>query len=97
MLHGTDGGPTDARRTGRRYGASAGPTTKEAQAPRRRYTHQALLVLRPEGIAAADAAAKAKSRAHGSSRCFYAFALSFVVRGNRIFSFRGLPYRTHKP
>eukprot|EP00563_Minutocellus_polymorphus_P014019 CAMPEP_0181052352 /NCGR_PEP_ID=MMETSP1070-20121207/17546_1 /TAXON_ID=265543 /ORGANISM="Minutocellus polymorphus, Strain NH13" /LENGTH=119 /DNA_ID=CAMNT_0023131443 /DNA_START=299 /DNA_END=654 /DNA_ORIENTATION=- len=26
---------------------------------------QALLVLRPEGVAAADAAAKAKSRAHG--------------------------------
>ena len=90
-MHGTDGGPTDARRTGRRYGASAGPTTKEAQAPRRRYTHQALLVLRPEGVAAADAAAKAKSRAHGSSR-FYAFALSsklHVEGKSNIFHFGG--------
>ena len=30
-------------------------------------THQALLVLRPEGIAAADAASKAKPTAHGCS------------------------------
>ena len=38
-MHGTDGGPTDARRTGRVVDTevSAGPTTEEAQAPRRRY------------------------------------------------------------
>jgi len=80
--------PTEVRRTPVVLVVETEPPP--APQPKRRKhhatdTHQALLVLRPEGVAAADAAAKAKSRAHGSSRGFMLWSECLVVEGISIF------------
>ena len=89
IIHGTDGGPTDARRTGRRNGASAGPTTEEAQAPRHRYAPSTPCTPPRRG-------SSGRCRREGQIpsswfREVYAFAFSVVVEGkSNIFPFGDL-------